>query len=167
MAHPTSIRKDNGSSSDQPLPLIAEDYSQNRTPEQPPAKRFCGDQNRTVTSSGENGARSLPYPHSVPTSPTMFDRGNEARLAGFIRHHLGNDSNGSNSSGSNGIRNSTPSAPERFVLGAAARKASTPNQHATSTSDQNPLDYRCFNAPKQEQLEHVSAIIKRPTTVQN
>ena len=30
--------------------------------------------------------RSLPYPHSMPTSPTMFERGNEVRLV-FRRSH--------------------------------------------------------------------------------
>ena len=29
---------------------------------------------------GGNNSRSLPYPHSMPTSPTMFERGNEIRL---------------------------------------------------------------------------------------
>ena len=70
-----------------------------------PAKRYCepsqsnGDM-PTTAPSGTNGhapingrppingasagqganLRSLPYPHSMPTSPTMFERGNEVRL---------------------------------------------------------------------------------------
>ena len=31
-------------------------------------------------ASGGSNPRSLPYPHSMPTSPTMFERGNEVRL---------------------------------------------------------------------------------------
>ena len=37
------------------------------------------------TNTGNN-SRSLPYPHSMPTSPTMFERGNEVRLV-FRRSH--------------------------------------------------------------------------------
>ena len=68
-----------------------------------PAKRYCepsqsnGDISTTAPSvavghaingrppvGGAPGqvtnSRSLPYPHSMPTSPTMFERGNEIRL---------------------------------------------------------------------------------------
>ncbi len=85
----------------------------------------------------------------MPTSPTMFDRGNEARLAGFIRHHLAANNE------SNGIRNSTPvGTPERalaLVNGGGRKSSTASNQQATSSSDANgPLDFRCFSAPKQE-----------------
>ena len=56
-----------------------EDYSQNRPADYDSAKRFCEPNTvRSVTSS-TNGSRTLPYSHSMPTSPTMFERGNEAR----------------------------------------------------------------------------------------
>merc|ERR1719195_1117769 len=111
MAHPNAPqpRKDNGVNHEQPLSLIAErcaeGYSQNRPSDYDSAKRFCEPiAVRSVTSS-TNGSRTLPYPHSMPTSPTMFERGNEARLAGLIRQHLAND---------NGIR---ATSTERYVNG--------------------------------------------------
>ena len=61
---------------------IAEDYSQSRPQDYEPAKRFCeptSTNGRSVSSSSGSGSRTLPYPHSMPTSPTMFERGNEAR----------------------------------------------------------------------------------------
>jgi len=142
MAHPNSVRKDSGIH-DQPLSLIAEDYSQNRPSDYDSAKRFCEPNAvRTVTSStsaATNGSRSLPYPHSMPTSPTMFDRGNEARLAGLIRHHLANES---------GIRSTST---ERYVSGGGhGIKTSTP-EHTSPTSNSNdiePMDYRCFSQTK-------------------
>lgn len=146
MAHPSAgggvVRKE-----EQPLSLIAEDYSQNRPSEYDSAKRFCEPNAvRSVTSS-TNGSRTLPYPHSMPTSPTMFERGNEARLAGLIRHHLANES---------GIRSSSS---ERYMNGGGGHnniKTSTP-EHASPTSNGNdlePMDYRCFSQTKlQQQIE--------------
>lgn len=137
MAHP--VRKD--SSHDQPLSLIAEDYSQNRPSDYDSAKRFCEPSaapRSTVTSSTTNGSRTLPYPHSMPTSPTMFERGNEARLAGLIRHHLTNES---------GIRSTST---ERYVNGGHSVKTSTPD-HTSPTSNSNdlePMDYRCYSQTK-------------------
>lgn len=149
MAQPATIRKE---SADQPLPLIAEDYSSSR-PDYEPAKRFC---EPTTTGSGCNGRvtttmthinhgpRSLPYPHSMPTSPTMFERGNEARLAGLFRHHLANEPGMTN--GGNRPSVATSGTPEHFTNGVG--KTSTPQQQAasstTNNSDQDPLDYRCY-----------------------
>jgi len=141
MAHPSATRKDAIPSSDQPLSLIAEDYSQSRPQDYEPAKRFCeptSTNGRSVSSSSGSGSRTLPYPHSMPTSPTMFERGNEARLAGLIRHHLANES---------GIR----STPERYTNGSAI-KTSTPDHNSPSSNDQEPMDYRCYN--NQTKAEH-------------
>ena len=64
-----------------------EDYSQSRPSDyNDSAKRFCEPNAvRAVTSSTNGGSRTLPYPHSMPTSPTMFERGNEARLVFFYQ----------------------------------------------------------------------------------
>lgn len=150
MAHPSAIIKsDNTGASvhhEQPLSLIAEDYSQNRpNSDYDSAKRFCEPNAvRSTVSSSTNGSRSLPYPRSMPTSPTMFERGNEARLAGLIRHHLANDS---------GIRSTST---ERYVNGGHSIKTSTP-EHTSPTSNGNdlePMDYRCFSQTKlQNQIE--------------
>jgi hypothetical protein len=77
----------------------------------------------------------------MPTSPTMFERGNEARLAGLIRHHLANES---------GIR----STPERYTNGSATVKTSTPD-HNSSSNDQEPMDYRCYTQSKTELNSHM------------
>uniref|UniRef100_A0A0K2TVH0 Uncharacterized protein n=1 Tax=Lepeophtheirus salmonis TaxID=72036 RepID=A0A0K2TVH0_LEPSM len=70
--------------------VVPENYSRDRNGcDYEPAKRFCESVSR---GNGEVvGQRLIPYPHSMPTSPTMFERGNEIRLAGLIRHHLAND----------------------------------------------------------------------------
>ena len=60
----------------QPLPMIAENYSTSANRQQhtdfEPSKQQQAD---------SADRRSLPYPHSMPTSPTMFERGNESRYA--------------------------------------------------------------------------------------
>jgi len=147
MAHPSALaRKENGATHDQPLSLIAEDYSQNRSSDYDSAKRFCEPNSvRSSVTSSTNGSRTLPYPHSLPTSPTMFERGNEARLAGLIRHHLANDS---------GIRSTSS---ERYINGGHHTiKTSTP-EHRSPTSNGNdlePMDYRCYSQTKlQHQIE--------------
>ena len=61
---------------------IAEDYSHSRPQDYEPVKRFCEPNSTTGgqrSISSSSGSRTLPYPHSMPTSPTMFERGNEAR----------------------------------------------------------------------------------------
>jgi len=157
MAHPNAPpqpRKDNGVSHEQPLSLIAErcqgeDYSQNRPADYDSAKRFCEPNTvRSVTSS-TNGSRTLPYSHSMPTSPTMFERGNEARLAGLIRQHLAND---------NGIR---ATSTERYVNGGGQHSIKTSSsvtqeEHTSPTTNGNaadlePMDYRCVSQTK---LQH-------------
>ena len=61
---------------------IAENYSTNR-PDFEPSKRYnCDSNSNGATAEPSTAAadrRSLPYPHSMPTSPTMFERGNESR----------------------------------------------------------------------------------------
>merc|ERR1719189_2523212 len=152
MAHPNvpQPRKDNGVNHEQPLSLIAErcgeDYSQNRPADYDSAKRFCEPNTvRSVTSS-TNGSRTLPYSHSMPTSPTMFERGNEARLAGLIRQHLAND---------NGIR---ATSTERYVNGGGSHSIKTTvnpeNEHTSPTTNGNdlePMDYRCVAQTKLQQ----------------
>lgn len=150
MAHPNAPqpRKDSGVNHEQPLSLIAErcgeDYSQNRPADYDSAKRFCEPNTvRSVTSS-TNGSRTLPYSHSMPTSPTMFERGNEARLAGLIRQHLAND---------NGIR---ATSTERYVNGGghSIKTSSTQEEHTPPTTNGNdlePMDYRCVSQTK---LQH-------------
>jgi len=147
MAHPNApqpARKDSGVNHEQPLSLIAErcqgeDYSQSRPSDyNDSAKRFCEPNAvRAVTSSTNGGSRTLPYPHSMPTSPTMFERGNEARLAGLIRQHLAND---------NGIR---ATSTERYVNGGGHSIKTTPaEEHSSPTTNGNdlePMDYRCVS----------------------
>ena len=68
---------------------IAENYSTSR-PDFEPSKQQNHRYNGGESSNGGPAAdsnsasaadrRSLPYPHSMPTSPTMFERGNESRL---------------------------------------------------------------------------------------
>jgi uncharacterized C2H2 Zn-finger protein len=143
MAHPGVPGPRKEVPHDQPLSLIAEDYSQRPNSEfDSSAKRFCEPNAvRTVTSS-TNGSRTLPYPHSMPTSPTMFERGNEARLAGLIRHHLANDS---------GIRS------DRYVNGASNTnghvKTSTP-EHTSPTSNTNDLEPMDYRYSTQTKLQH-------------
>merc|ERR550539_655682 len=152
MAHPSATRKDAIPSSDQPLSLIAEDYSQSRPQDYEPAKRFCeptSTNGRSVSSSSGSGSRTLPYPHSMPTSPTMFERGNEARLAGLIRQHLAND---------NGIR---ATSTERYINGGGGQhsiktsSSTQENEHTSPTTNGNadlePMDYRCVSQTK---LQH-------------
>jgi len=165
MAHPNAPKpprdtsRDNGVHHEQPLSLIAErcqgeDYSQNRPSDYDSAKRFCEPNAvRAVTSSTSNGVngassvqRTLPYPHSMPTSPTMFERGNEARLAGLIRQHLAND---------NGIR---ATSTERYVNGGGSHSIKTTvnpeNEHTSPTTNGNdlePMDYRCVAQTKLQQ----------------
>lgn len=127
---------------DQPLSLIAEDYSQRSNADyDSSAKRFCEPNAvRTVTSS-TNGSRTLPYPHSMPTSPTIFERGNEARLAGLIRHHLANDS---------GIRS------DRYVNGSSnghVKTSATP-EHTSPTSNSNDLEPMDYRYSTQTKLQH-------------
>lgn len=142
MAHPGAPTRKDGIPSDQPLSLIAEDYSHSRPHEYEPVKRFC-EPNSTTSGhrsiSSSSGSRTLPYPHSMPTSPTMFERGNEARLAGLIRHHLANES---------GMR----STPERYTNGSSI-KTSTPDHNSPSSNDQEPMDYRCYTQSKTEPSE--------------
>jgi hypothetical protein len=75
----------------------------------------------------------------VETNGTVFVP--PPRLAGFIRHHLANES---------GIR----TTPERYTNGGCNVKTSTPQQHPSPTSnnqqDQEPMDYRCYSQPKIE-----------------
>ena len=77
----------------------------------------------------------------MPTSPTIFERGNEARLAGLIRHHLANDS---------GIRS------DRYVDGSSNGhvKTSTP-EHTSPTSNSNDLEPMDYRYSTQTKLQHV------------
>ena len=60
----------------QPLPMIAENYSTTANRQQ---TEFEPSKQQQGADSADR--RSLPYPHSMPTSPTMFERGNESRYA--------------------------------------------------------------------------------------
>lgn len=126
---------------EQPLPLISENsISSHARDDYECLKRF-----RDPASFINGNPRSMPYPHSMPTSPTMFERGNETRLAGLFRHHLATSSNG-NGVGSTSIDEGRQSP---------SPKTSTPQlqQPATSTTSDSSaaLDYRCFpNQPKIE-----------------
>ena len=88
-------------------PPNSRDYEHHNGTAPVPAKRYCepsqsnGDISTTAPSVAVGGhaingrppvgappgqvtnSRSLPYPHSMPTSPTMFERGNEIRLVLF------------------------------------------------------------------------------------
>jgi uncharacterized C2H2 Zn-finger protein len=133
MTQPT---KDTTTSVEQPLPLISENsISSHARDDYECLKRFRDP--ATLINP-----RSMPYPHSMPTSPTMFERGNETRLAGLFRHHL------ANGGGNNGVV-STSMDDGRC---SPSPKTSTPQQQATSTtSDSTALDYRCYpNQPKIE-----------------
>ena len=59
----------------QPLPMIAENYSTSANRQQ--HTDFEPSKQQQAADSADR--RSLPYPHSMPTSPTMFERGNENR----------------------------------------------------------------------------------------
>ena len=59
-----------------PLSQIAENYSTSR-PDFEPSKRYCESNSNDAASATDK--RPTPYPHSMPTSPTMFERGNENR----------------------------------------------------------------------------------------
>ena len=61
----------------QPLPMIAENYSTTANRQQ--HTDFEPSKQQQAADSADR--RSLPYPHSMPTSPTMFERGNESRYA--------------------------------------------------------------------------------------
>ena len=77
---------------------IAENYSSRpesaAATEYEPSKRFPAASPSPAAAAAVTSGRTLPYPHSMPTSPTMFERGNEIRLAGLIRHHLANPDGG-------------------------------------------------------------------------
>ena len=62
----------------QPLPMIAENYSTSAN-RQHHADFEPSKQQQQAADSADR--RSLPYPHSMPTSPTMFERGNESRYS--------------------------------------------------------------------------------------
>ena len=77
----------------------------------------------------------------MPTSPTIFERGNEARLAGLIRHHLANDS---------GIRS------DRYVNGSSnghVKTSATP-EHTSPTSNSNDLEPMDYRYSTQTKLQH-------------
>ena len=61
----------------QPLPMIAENYSTSANRQQ--HTDFEPSKQQQQADSADR--RSLPYPHSMPTSPTMFERGNESRYS--------------------------------------------------------------------------------------
>ena len=65
----------------QPLPMIAENYSTSANRQQHTDFEPSKQQQQAAADSADR--RSLPYPHSMPTSPTMFERGNESRYAGL------------------------------------------------------------------------------------
>jgi predicted RNA-binding Zn-ribbon protein involved in translation (DUF1610 family) len=156
-----------------------------------PAKRYCepsqsnGDM-PTTAPSGTNGhapingrppingvasngqganLRSLPYPHSMPTSPTMFERGNEVRLAGLFRHHLAGDLSRAAAgttaatlvNGSlNGRLDGAGGPPGEIHVNSKLLSNGSTQQQASSTtnSGENALDYtnRCY-ANQQPKME--------------
>jgi len=110
----------------QPLPMIAENYSTTANRQQ---TEFEPSKQQQADSADR---RSLPYPHSMPTSPTMFERGNESRLAGLFRHHL-----------ANGGAPVAAHSSQRPDSTAAAQENG--NGSASNGSD-DALDYsRCYN----------------------
>eukprot|EP00096_Caligus_rogercresseyi_P009716 TRINITY_DN334_c1_g1_i1.p1 TRINITY_DN334_c1_g1~~TRINITY_DN334_c1_g1_i1.p1 ORF type:complete len:653 (-),score=140.48 TRINITY_DN334_c1_g1_i1:2088-4046(-) len=149
------------SSSSSSSAVAPENYSRDRNGgcEYEPAKRFC-DSSLGRGGNSESGQRLIPYPHSMPTSPTMFERGNEIRLAGLIRHHLSNDMP---RSVVNSIAVATKPSPAHVPQTAVNATAQQPpqgvqsqvqheqQQHVQSqpsrqeSSSYDPVDYRCYN----------------------
>eukprot|EP00095_Tigriopus_kingsejongensis_P012309 maker-scaffold284_size223161-snap-gene-1.23 protein:Tk12309 transcript:maker-scaffold284_size223161-snap-gene-1.23-mRNA-1 annotation:"dna transcription factor activity" len=146
--HPTSTNgKNNSNSSEDALPMVPENYS--TRPDYEPSKRYVdsNDSPGPQSSNQSNGNRSYPYPHSMPTSPTIFERGNENRLAGLFRHHLSNSEVPAVRPAVAHQTSSTPQSTRPDVGTPSGQSAnihsSTPNSEASR--DYNPVDYRCFN----------------------
>lgn len=135
MTQPTNMRKEG---IEQPLSLISENAISGRD-DYECLKRFREPGPSAACNGSMSTPRSAPYPHSLPTSPTMFERGHEIRLAGLFRHHLSNSQQVVSTSLDDGRCSPSP-------------KTSTPQQQATSTTtDSAALDYRCYpTLPKSE-----------------
>jgi len=167
-----------------------EHHNSNNSTTPVPAKRYCepsqsnGDISTTAPAGATNGhaingrapvgtgstnpgnnSRSLPYPHSMPTSPTMFERGNEVRLAGLFRHHLASDltraavvsTAGTLVNGSLNGRMEVGSPPNGEIHINSKIVTNGPTQQqasSTTNSGENALDYtnRCY-ANQQPKIE--------------
>lgn len=120
----------------------------------------------------------------MPTSPTMFERGNEVRLAGLFRHHLASTtvaavaaaaaaqqqqqaSSSSNGDSSSSVPRSPPSAHGASSVTSSTNAGGSQQQPRPDSQQQNgqakeegdydPVDYRCFgnNATKTEPQSEV------------
>ncbi|TRY61057.1 hypothetical protein TCAL_07968 [Tigriopus californicus] len=162
MNHPTSTSGKIISNNEDPMSLVPENYS--TRPDYEPSKPYLESNgvaaNASNSSSVPSGLRSYPYPHSMPTSPTMFERGNETRLAGLFRHHL---SNSDVASSRNNVptaahqTSSTPQSAHTEVITPNSQTtgihSSTPNGDSNERGDHTPVDYRCFNNQSKTSLQ--------------